>query len=84
MFVQILATVALIAGISAIILEEFRGSSDAGYSSDVNQTIADGLAGLTELTGWLDLIALIVAASIILYLVFKAIGGMGGRGGGGY
>lgn len=79
MFVQILATVALIAGISAIILDEFRNSGS--YSTNVNQTITDGLAGLVELTGWLDLIALIVAASIILFLVFKAIGGMGDQGG---
>lgn len=80
-FVQVIAIVSLVAGISVIILDEFKASG--AYSSTVNDTIDDGIAGIAEITSWLDLIALIVAASIIMYLVLRNFGVIGGTGGGG-
>jgi type III secretory pathway component EscU len=79
--VQIIAVVALIAGISAIILDEFQESA-ASSSADVNQTLEDGIGGLTEVTSWLDLVALAVMAGILLVIVIGSVGTYMGRRGG--
>lgn len=81
--VQIIAVVALIAGISAIILDEFQASASSG-NANVNLTITDGIAGLTEVTSWLDLVALAVMAGILLVIVIGSVGTYMGRRGGGY
>ncbi len=71
--VRIIAVVALTAGISAIILDEFMVSAGSD-NANVNLTITDGIAGLTEVTSWLDLVALAVMAGILLYIIMASIG----------
>lgn len=41
-------------------------------------TFAEGTDGIAELVSWLDLIALIIAASIIMYLILRNFGVIGG------
>ena len=77
--VRVLVLVGLISGAGTIALDEFKSSGS--YSAATNQTIDDSIAGIGELTSWLELIALIVAIGILITILFRSFQSTGGEGG---
>jgi len=67
-------------GIGSQILADMRSKLDGGESdNNANATINETMIGLLELAGWMPTIGLVIAAAIIIGVIFSAF--TPGRGG---
>ena len=64
---MILIVAAITLGLGVLVLADFKGGID---DADANLTVDYGIAGLKELGSWMDTIAVVIAAVIILGLIF--------------
>ena len=65
--------ISITCAIGSIIIDDMKSQGD--YSNETNASLDAGIAGIGELTGWLQLIGLVIAASVILAYVQAGIGG---------
>lgn len=70
--------VGIVLGIGANILSEVETSLTAG--SDAALAVDNATAGIAELASWLPTIALIIAAAVIIGILFFAFSKLAGRG----
>lgn len=78
-YIMIFVLVAILLGVSLVVLDNFSteindtwtGSGENLAQNSVNLTIS----ALDDLSGWFDIIVVIVAASIILAIVIRAFRG---------
>ena len=70
--VLILVTIAIFLSVGAMILDEFKTQAEADYStsSTAYNATAEGLAGLQNLAEWQTIIAVVVAAAVVIGLIY--------------
>lgn len=84
-YAVILGVIAIVAGLCSKILSSMRASET---DATVNTTLTQGITAISTLTDWLDEIALVIAAVVILGLIMgmlvlvQTYRGRGGSGGG--
>jgi len=76
----IVVVAAIIIGMGASILSalQTQQTADYGANSLPYNISGKGLTGLTTMSTWIPLIALVIVASIVIGVIVRYMGGMGG------
>jgi len=68
----------IVLALGARIASKMKNKTNSTTEPEAYQIIQNGLEGLVELGSWTDLIALTVAGVVVLVIVVRALGSIGG------
>ena len=71
-----LVLIGIVLGVGLIVLDEFLDETTAG--STAYTAVNDTITAIAEFPDWLEIIVIVIAAGIILAIVFRSLGGMRG------
>jgi len=76
-FISVIVVAAILIGVSQIVLDKFMQQSS---NEDANSSINKSIVALGEFADWWDIMVIVLAAAVILGLIFMALYIRGGGG----